>query len=149
MQESVQADILVGREKRRGGAVGSGFGVREVGQAGKKPVCLRDWKAIGCAQRRTRPKFGPRSGECIRRVPPETGGSAMNPSATLETTPLETPANEVMALKAGIAQHLTEVEQLREQMSRDQVEIDCSKKRTRVLLAELRVAIHPAGREAA
>lgn len=73
----------------------------------------------------------------------------MNPSATLETTPLETPANEVMALKAGIAQHLTEVEQLREQMSRDQVEIDCSKKRTRVLLAELRVAIHPAGREAA
>ena len=73
----------------------------------------------------------------------------MNPSTTLETISSETPANEVAVLQAGIAQYLTEVEQLREQMSRDQVEIDRSQKRTRVLLAELKAAVRPASREAA
>ena len=73
----------------------------------------------------------------------------MNSLATLETTPSETPANEVAVLQAGIAQYLTEVEHLREQMSRDQVEIDRSQTRTRVLLAELKAAVRPAGREAA
>ena len=73
----------------------------------------------------------------------------MNLSTTLETTSSEMPANEVAVLQAGIAQYLTEVEQLREQMSRDQAEIDRSQKRTRVLLAELKAAVRPAGREAA
>ena len=73
----------------------------------------------------------------------------MNPSTTMETIPSETPANEVAALQAGIAQYLTEVEQLREQMSRDQAEIDRSQMRTRVLLAELKEALRPARREAA
>ena len=73
----------------------------------------------------------------------------MSPSTTLETIPSETPASEVAALQAGIAQYLTEVEQLREQMSRDQAEIDRSQTRTRVLLAELKEALRPASREAA
>ena len=68
----------------------------------------------------------------------------MNP-----TTTLETPTPEVVELQAGIAQCLAEIEQLREQMSRDQVEIDRSRKRTRALLAELKATVSQAGRKAA
>lgn len=68
----------------------------------------------------------------------------MNPSAALEAS-----QDEDAELQAGIAQCLTEVEQLREQMARDQIEIDRSRTRTRALLAEIKAAVNSAGRKAA
>ena len=65
------------------------------------------------------------------------------------TTVLDTPTNEVLELQAGIAQYLTEIDLMREQMSRDQAEIDRSRDRTRSLLAEAKAALSPAGWKAA
>ncbi|MBV9852869.1 MAG: hypothetical protein JO250_24685 [Armatimonadetes bacterium] len=66
-----------------------------------------------------------------------------------QTATLETPTGDVAELQAGIAQCLTEIEQLREQMSRDQVEIERSCTRTCALLAELKATLSSAGRRAA
>ncbi len=73
-----------------------------------------------------------------------------------QTTVLDTPASEVPELEvpvpelqAGIAQCLTEIDQMREQMARDQAEIDRSRRRTHALLADLRATLSPAGRKAA
>ncbi len=61
-----------------------------------------------------------------------------------------TPSSEDAAqLQLAIAQCLTEIAQLREQMSRDQIEIDRSRTRTQTLLAELRTTLGTAGRKAA
>ena len=75
----------------------------------------------------------------------------MNQSAALETPANEanSESNEVAALKLSIAQCLTEIDQMRELMSRDQAEIDRSQKRTHVLLAELKATLSPVSRKAA
>ncbi len=60
------------------------------------------------------------------------------------------PATEdAVRFQLAITQYLTEVDQLREQMSRDQIEIDRSRTRTRALLAELKTTLGPAGQKAA
>jgi molecular chaperone GrpE (heat shock protein) len=67
----------------------------------------------------------------------------MNKSATLETTASEPDSvgRNVAQLKLSIAQCLTEIDQMREQMSRDQAEIDRSQKRTHALLMELKETV--------
>ncbi len=56
---------------------------------------------------------------------------------------------EAAQFQLAIAQCLMEVDQLREQMSRDQMEIDRSRTRTRALLAELKTTLGPAPQKAA
>ncbi len=75
----------------------------------------------------------------------------MNQSVTLETPASESSSEstEIVQLKLSIAQCLTEIDQMREQMSRDQAEIDRSQKRTHVLLAELKATLSPASQKAA
>ncbi len=68
----------------------------------------------------------------------------MDQSVTLETS-----ANEGAEVQAGIAQCFAEIDQLREQMSRDQMEIDRSQKRTHALLGDLKAAMFQTGRKAA
>ncbi len=66
-----------------------------------------------------------------------------------QTTVFDTPSGEVAELQSSITQCLTEIDQMREQMSRDQAEIDGSRRRTRALLAELKASLSPSGRKAA
>lgn len=66
-----------------------------------------------------------------------------------QTTTLETPTRDDAELQAGISQCLTEIEEIRRQMSFDQVEIERSQKRTHRLLAELKVTVVSASRRAA
>ncbi len=81
----------------------------------------------------------------------------MNQSAALGT-PAGEPSREdtdmnkdrnVAQLKLSIAQYLAEIDQIREQMSRDQVEIERSQKRTHVLLAELKALVTSPSQKAA
>ena len=75
----------------------------------------------------------------------------MNQSATLETSVNEPNAEgkEIEAIKLSIAQYLTEIDQMRELMSRDQIEIDRSQKRSYALLAEIQETISSMNRKAA
>ena len=54
-----------------------------------------------------------------------------------QTVTLEMPSDEASELQAGIAQCLAEIEQIHEQMRRDQVDIEQSQARTRALLDEV------------
>ena len=56
----------------------------------------------------------------------------MNKSATIEATGVEE-----TNLKAAIDEYLAQIEQLREQMKRDQAEIVSSRARTDAMLAQL------------
>lgn len=58
-------------------------------------------------------------------------------------------AEDAAQFQLAIAQCLAEVDYLREQMSRDQGEIDRSRARTRTLLAELKTTLGVAGQKAA
>lgn len=49
-------------------------------------------------------------------------------------------ADDAAQMQTAIEQFLTEIERLREQMSRDQIEIDRARTRTRILLADLKQA---------
>jgi predicted nucleic acid-binding Zn-ribbon protein len=74
----------------------------------------------------------------------------MNQSTTF-TTPTSEPGSQgdkAANLKLSIAQYFTEIDAMREQMSRDQVEIEHSQKRTRALLADLKNTLSSAGRKA-
>lgn len=65
------------------------------------------------------------------------------------TAALNTPATEAAEAQASIAGYLTEIDQLREQMHRDQAEIDRSQQRTWALLADLKAVLAHTGWRAA
>ena len=58
-------------------------------------------------------------------------------------------AEDAVQLKLVLTQCLTEIDRLREQMSRDDVEIARSQARTRALLAEIDEIMRPMARKAA
>ncbi len=68
----------------------------------------------------------------------------------MDETMFINPATEDAAqLQLAIAQCLAEVAGIREQMGRDQIEIDGSRLRTRAMLNELKATLSSAGRKAA
>jgi hypothetical protein len=73
-----------------------------------------------------------------------TEGETMEDALTIKSS-----TEEAAQLQLAITQCLTEVDHLREQMSRDQMEIDRSRTRTRALLAELKTTLGVAGQKAA
>ncbi len=66
-----------------------------------------------------------------------------------DTLTIHPPLEDAAQFQAAITQCLIEVDHLREQMSRDQMEIDRSRMRTRFLLAELKITLGHAGQKAA
>lgn len=68
----------------------------------------------------------------------------MNKTAALTSAP-----EDAAAYQQAIAQCFAEIDQLRDQMARDQVEIDRARARTRAMLAEIKSVLTPTSHKAA